>query len=107
MKKRIDTYFFKIFISCILCCPFLAHASNTGMPWESPLEKIVNSITGPVAFGVSVLGIVAAGGGLIFGNNDMSGFIKVLVGIVMVIAFIVCAVNILSTVFGVSSTILI
>ncbi|WP_318472526.1 hypothetical protein [Photobacterium leiognathi] len=25
------------------------------MPWESPLEKIINSVTGPVAFGITIL----------------------------------------------------
>ncbi|WP_318491192.1 TrbC/VirB2 family protein [Photobacterium leiognathi] len=39
----------------------LAQTSNTGMPWESPLEKIINSVTGSVAFGISVQGVVAAG----------------------------------------------
>lgn len=105
--KNIKQLWLNYCIISFLLLPTFAHASNTGMPWESPLEKIVNSITGPVAFGVSVMGIVAAGAGLIFGNNDMSGFIKILVGIVMVIAFIVFAVNILSSVFGVSSTIII
>lgn len=89
---------------CVVVLSPLAHASNTGMPWESPLEKIVNSITGPVAFGVSVLGIVAAGIGLIFNNNDMSGFVKLLAGLALVISLIVFATNLLSTVFGVSST---
>ncbi|MEF1183010.1 TrbC/VirB2 family protein, partial [Vibrio campbellii] len=41
-------------------CSFAANASSTGLPWESPLERIVDSITGPVAFGASALGIVAA-----------------------------------------------
>ena len=89
---------------CVVLLSPLAHASNTGMPWESPLEKIVNSITGPVAFGVSVLGIVSAGIGLIFNNNDMSGFVKLLAALALVISLIVFATNLLSTVFGVSST---
>ena len=89
---------------CVVLLSPLANASNTGMPWESPLEKIVNSITGPVAFGVSVLGIVAAGIGLIFNNNDMSGFVKLLAALALVISLIVFATNLLSTVFGVSST---
>ena len=91
---------------CVVLLSPLAHASNTGMPWESPLEKIVNSITGPVAFGVAVLGIVAAGLSLIFNGNAMSGFVKVLVGLALVISLIVFATNLLSTVFGVSSTLI-
>jgi hypothetical protein len=26
-----------------------AHAAGSGMPWEGPLEQVVDSITGPVA----------------------------------------------------------
>ncbi|WP_318452292.1 TrbC/VirB2 family protein [Photobacterium leiognathi] len=95
-----------LYLSVVLLSPF-AHASNTGMPWESPLEKIVDSITGPVAFGISVLGVVAAGISLIFNNNDMSGFVKLLAGLALVISLIVFATNLLSNVFGVSSTLVI
>ncbi|TFZ62410.1 conjugal transfer protein TrbC [Photobacterium damselae subsp. piscicida] len=104
--KSFRTLIFNTSLFLVSLFPFLAHASNTGMPWESPLEKVVNSITGPVAFGVSVVGIVAAGASLIFGNAEMSGFIKMLVGLVLIIAFIVLAVNILSSVFGISSTVI-
>jgi type IV secretion system protein VirB2 len=86
--------------------PFLAHASNTGMPYEAPLEKVVNSITGPVAFGASVLGIVAAGLGLIFGG-EMNGFIQKLMILSLVISVIVMATNLMSFLFNVSSTLVI
>ena len=36
--------------------------SAQGLPWEGPLEKIRNSMTGPVALGISLIGIVVAGG---------------------------------------------
>ena len=35
--------------------------------WETPLQKVVQSITGPVAFSISVIGIVVAGAMLIWG----------------------------------------
>ncbi|MCT7910691.1 TrbC/VirB2 family protein [Arcobacter lacus] len=68
----------------------IALASQTGanLPWESPLESLVDSITGPVAFAISLLAIVAAGAGLIFGG-EISGFIKTVLYLVLVIAFIV------------------
>ncbi|WP_305812914.1 TrbC/VirB2 family protein [Photobacterium leiognathi] len=102
--KKIKHYWLYV---CVFLLSPLAQASNTGMPWESPLEKIVNSVTGPVAFGISVLGVVAAGISLIFNNNDMSGFVKMLAGLALIISLIVFAVNLLSSVFGVSSTLII
>lgn len=107
MSKKIYSLWLKGCISCVLFFPFLTHASSTGMPWESPLDKFVSSITGPVAFGVSVLGLVGAGATLIFGNGDMSGFLKIVIGLVLAISFIAFAVNILSAMFGVSSTLII
>lgn len=72
----------------------MASTATQGLPWEDPLTTIKNSITGPVAFGVSVLSIVGAGAGLVFGG-EISGFIKTIVYIVLVIAMIVGAVNIM------------
>ncbi|AQS39765.1 type IV secretory pathway, VirB2 component (pilin) [Shewanella psychrophila] len=88
-----------------LLMPELAHASSSssGVPWEDPLSKFVASITGPVAFGISVLAIVAAGVTLIFGG-EISGFIKTVIYIALVVALIVGATNVLSSLFGVSST---
>ncbi|KAA3682677.1 TrbC/VirB2 family protein (plasmid) [Campylobacter fetus] len=79
-----------------------AFASTTGggLPWEGPLQTVKASITGPVAFIISLLAIVAAGVGLVFGG-EFSGFIKTLLYIVLVVALIVGAVNFMS-IFGIS-----
>ncbi|HIF5677628.1 TrbC/VirB2 family protein [Vibrio parahaemolyticus] len=87
-------------------CSFAANASSTGLPWESPLERIVDSITGPVAFGASALGIVAASVGLIFGG-EMDGFVRTLMMIGLVVAVIVGAVNLLTMLFGVSGALVV
>lgn len=38
------------------------------LPWEDPLDTVVESITGPVAQGVSVIACVVMGGLLAFGE---------------------------------------
>jgi type IV secretion system protein TrbC len=45
-----------------------AFAATTGLPWESPLEKILASLTGPVAKILGVVAIVLAGFGIAFGE---------------------------------------
>ncbi|EJG1885252.1 TrbC/VirB2 family protein [Vibrio parahaemolyticus] len=80
---------------------FAANASSTGLPWESPLERIVDSITGPVAFGASALGIVAGCAGLLFGG-EMDGFIRTIMMIGLVVAVLVGAINLITMLFGVS-----
>jgi type IV secretion system protein VirB2 len=63
------------------------------------LTNLRNSVTGPVAFALAIIGIVVAGGVLIFGG-DLNGFFRTLIFIVLVMALIIGAQNILSTFFG-------
>jgi len=76
-------------------------AVGTGgsLPYESWLESLRNSITGPVAFALSMTGIVVSGGVLIFGG-DLNGFFRTLIFLVLVMALIVGAENVMSTFFG-------
>lgn len=76
-----------------------SEGSGGGLPYESWLGKLRDSLTGPVAFAVSLIGIVVSGGVLIFGG-DMNGFFRTLVFIVLVMALIVGANNLLSGFFG-------
>jgi type IV secretion system protein VirB2 len=57
-----------------------AWASGTGMPWETPLQSIVNSVQGPVAKVIGVIIIVITGLTLAFG--DTSGGFRRLIQIV-------------------------
>lgn len=92
-------------IMSTLSSPALASSSGGGgLPWESPLQTITTSITGPVAFGISVIGVVATGAQLIWGG-EVSGFTRSLIYVVLVIGLIVAATNILSTLFGVGALI--
>lgn len=75
-----------------------------GLPYESALVKLQQSATGPVAFVLSIVGIVVAGGTLIFGG-DLSGFFRTMVILVLVIGILVSSVNVLQTLFGQGATI--
>jgi type IV secretion system protein VirB2 len=56
------------------------HAAGSNMPWEAPLQSILESIQGPVARIVAVIIIIATGLTLAFG--DTSGGFRKLVQIV-------------------------
>ena len=84
---------------------FAANSGGSALPWESSLSKLVDSVKGPVAFGISVVAIVGAGVGLIMGQ-EISAFLKVSLMLSLVIAIIVGAVNILSTLFGVAGALI-
>ena len=57
-----------------------AHAAGTGMPWEQPLNQILQSVEGPVAKILAVIIIITTGLTLAFG--DTSGGFRRLIQIV-------------------------
>lgn len=82
-----------------------ASTSTTGLPWETPLETVKQSLTGPVAAGISVVGIAAGGMALVFGG-ELSEFAKRSCYAVIATAVIVGAGTIMSTLFSSSSAVI-
>jgi len=78
---------------------FATTGTGGALPYEDWLTSLRNSVTGPVAFSLSIIGIVIAGGVLIFGG-DLNGFFRTLMFLVLVMAFLVGAQNMMSTFFG-------
>ncbi len=70
-----------------------------GLPYESWLTNLRQSVTGPVAFTLSIIGIVVAGGVLIFGG-ELNAFFRTIIFLVLVMALLVGAQNMLSSFFG-------
>jgi len=64
-------------IVVILFAASNALAAGSGMPWETPLNQILNSITGPVAKALGAIAIAASGLALAFGEGG-GGFRKIL-----------------------------
>ena len=66
-------------IACLaLAAP--AHAAGSNMPWEQPLQQVLESVEGPVAKIIAVIIIIITGLTLAFG--DTSGGARRLVQIV-------------------------
>ncbi len=57
-----------------------AHAAGSNMPWEQPLNQILQSVEGPVAKIIAVIIIIVTGLSLAFG--DTSGGFRRLIQIV-------------------------
>ena len=75
-----------------------AVGAGGALPYESWLVNLRNSVTGPVAFTLSIVGIVVAGGILIFGG-ELNAFFSTLIFIVLVMALLVGANNIMTNLF--------
>jgi type IV secretion system protein TrbC len=72
-----------IAITVAVCSVMLApaaHAAGSSMPWEQPLQQILQSIEGPVAKILAVIIIIVTGLTLAFG--DTSGGFRRLIQIV-------------------------
>ena len=90
------------FFLFLLVLPEIALASvggGGGLPYESWLVSLRNSVTGPVAFTLSIIGIVVAGGILIFGG-ELNAFFRTLIFIVLVMALLIGAQNIMTNLFA-------
>ena len=91
----------KLVLVGALLLPVAAHAATGGggLPWETPLQTLGNSISGPVAYGLSLIGLVVSGGALIFMGGELNHFARIVVQVVLVISFIIAGKNTMST-FG-------
>jgi type IV secretion system protein TrbC len=78
LSRPIDAIFFCVISALSLASP--AHAAGSSMPWEQPLQQILDSIQGPVAKIMAVIVIIITGLSLAFG--DTSGGFRRLIQIV-------------------------
>ncbi len=85
----------------VLFTPGLAWAAQAGagLAWEGPLQTLTRSIQGPVAFAISLLGVVVCGAMLVFGG-EINEFVRRAIMLVLVVAMIAFAANILTGLFN-------
>jgi type IV secretory pathway VirB2 component (pilin) len=77
-----------------------AHAAGSSMPWETPLNSILESVQGPVAKIISVIIITVTGLTLAFG--DTSGGFRRLIQIVFGLSIAFAASSFFLTFFSFS-----
>jgi type IV secretion system protein VirB2 len=75
-----------------------AHAAGSNMPWEAPLQSVLESVEGPVARIVAVIIIIVTGLSLAFG--DTSGGFRRLVQIVFGLSIAFAATSFFLTFFS-------
>lgn len=66
-----------LMFSLLAALPSRALAAGTGMPWEQPLQQVLDSVQGPVAKIVAVMIIITTGLTLAFGETA-GGFRKLI-----------------------------
>ena len=62
-------------------------AGGTTMPWDGPLDRIVDNLTGPFALAVGVLGLVVLAVRILFGEQ-FGQFARSIINVIIAIAMI-------------------
>jgi type IV secretion system protein TrbC len=72
----------------MVCWCAAAHAAGAGMPWETPLNSLLNSLTGPIAKIAGVAAVVITGLGMAFseGGSGMRKLVTVAFGLTIAFA---------------------
>ena len=94
IARRIGT---SVFVASMMMAES-AHAAGSGMPWEAPLQRILESIEGPVAKVIAVVIIIVTGLSLAFG--DMGGGLRRLLQIVFGLSIAFAATSFFLTFFS-------
>jgi type IV secretion system protein VirB2 len=73
--------------------------TSTNLPWEGPLQTLVTSLTGPVAYAISIVAIVALGAGLAFGG-EMSESMRRMLQVGIAVCLVVFAAQVMTSWIG-------
>lgn len=77
-----------------------AGGGGSGLPWETPLNRVATSLTGPVALSISLIALMVAGGTLVFGG-ELSEFARRSCVAILAIAFLVLGAGFMTALFGI------
>lgn len=90
---------------CLLF-PDIAAASGGITEFSSPLERVVNTITGPAGKWIAIVAMALCGVIFIMNKDDLSGGFKLLLSVVFGISFIAFAASIVNSVFSFSGAVI-
>lgn len=98
--------FILIALVVVICSPLATFASSSqGFEFETGLEKLANSLTGPVARSVALIGIVVGAVGAIWGA-EFGHTARMLFGVILIIGILCFAGPILTNVMGVTGALI-
>jgi len=102
---RKSIYMLALALCGLVALPELALASGGIGEFSAPLEKVMNTITGPAGKTISIVAMALCGLVFIMNKDDLSGGFKLLLGVVFGISFIAFASSIVNSVFSFSGAV--
>lgn len=102
VSRRLQALPLGLAVAVILAAPALATTtSGTSMPWETPLQTVQESLSGPVAKAVGIIAIVVTALGFAFSEGGSA--LRKGIGIVFGLAVAFTATTFITSFFSVTS----
>lgn len=95
MRKKFCLFFLCLMLF-VSIAPMAAFATAGGFKFESTLDKLADSLSGPVARAIALIGIVVGACGAIWGA-EFGQTARTLFGLILVIGILCFASNLLTT----------
>lgn len=102
LMRSIRTMPLALWVSLSIAAPaFASTTSGTSMPWETPLQTVQESLSGPVAKAVGIIAIVVTALGFAFSEGGSA--LRKGIGIVFGLAVAFTATTFISSFFSITS----
>lgn len=75
-------------------------AGGTGLPWETPIQRFVDSMLGPVSLAMVLIGFVGGVFGFMTGG-EINGFVRSMVVMILSGSILIAARPFINSLFGV------
>lgn len=75
-------------------------AGGTGLPWETPIQRFVDSMLGPVSMAMVLIGFVGGVFGFMTGG-EINGFVRSMVVMILSGSILLAAKPFINSLFGV------
>lgn len=99
-------YLFLVIVAFLFgVCPDVAFASGGITEFSSPLEKVVNTVTGPAGKYISITALALCGLYYILNRDSIDGAFKLLLQVVIGISFVAFAASMVNTLFSFSGAV--
>ncbi len=98
-------FFFSALLLFLGVCPDPALASGGITEFSGPLEKVVNTITGPAGRSISIIGMALCGIYMIIHKDDITGGFKYAINTVFAICFVAFAASMINSIFSFSGAV--
>ncbi len=100
-RRKLRTAVVVAGIAMLVAGPAWAAGGGTAMPWETPLETIMQSLSGPVAKAVGIIAIVLTGLGFAF--SEGGSVLRRGIGIVFGLAIAFTATTFITSFFNMTA----